>query len=123
MMYMRSCTAAYINAMGVIKVEGELYMETTAQEKKLLEKLANGQLDGFILPDLHWKSDGEICRRMIVGGIPYYISFLEKTEFGSSTFIVNQYYETDEMKLWFLKQNGHLMSDPDVIEYSRPNIR
>lgn len=120
---MRSCTAAYINAMGVIKVEGELYMETTAQEKKLLEKLANGQLDGFILPDLHWKSDGEICRRMIVGGIPYYISFLEKTEFGSSTFIVNQYYETDEMKLWFLKQNGHLMSDPDVIEYSRPNIR
>ena len=123
MMYMRSCTAAYISVMGVIKVEGELYMETTAQEKKLLEKLANGQLDGFILPDLHWKSDGEICRRMIVGGIPYYISFLEKAEFGSATFIVNQYYETDEMKLWFLKQNGHLMSDPDVIEYSRPNLR
>ena len=119
---MRSCTVAYINATGVIKAEEELHMETTAQEKKLLEKLANGQLDGFILPDLHWKSDGEICRRMIVGGIPYYISFLEKTEFGSATFIVNQYYETDEMKLWFLKQNGHLMSDPDAIEYSRPNI-
>ena len=122
-MYMRSCTAAYINATGVIKAEEELHMETTAQEKKLLEKLADGQLDGFILPDLHWKSDGEICRRMIVGGIPYYISFLENKEFGSTTFIVNQYYETDEMKLWFLKQNGHLMSDPDVIEYSRPNMR
>ena len=119
---MRNCTAAYINVTGAIKVEEELYMETTAQEKKLLEKLASGQLDGFISPDLHWKSDGEICRRMIVGGIPYYISFLEKTEFGSATFIVNQYYETDEMKLWFLKQNGHLMSDPDAIEYSRPNI-
>lgn len=123
MMYMRSCTAAYINAMGVIKAEEEQYMETTAQEKKLLEKLASGQLDGFILPDLHWKSDGEICRRMIVGGIPYYISFLENTDFGSATFIVNQYYETDEMRLWFLKQNGHLMSDPDAIEYSRPNLR
>lgn len=122
-MYMRSCTAVYINATGVIKVEEELYMETTAQEKKLLEKLASGQLDGFILPDLHWKSDGEICRRMIVGGIPYYISFLENTEFGSTTFIVNQYYETDEMKLWFLKQNGQLMSDPDVIEYSKSSIR
>lgn len=97
-------------------------METTALEKKLLEKLSNGQLDGFVLPDLHWKSDGEICRRMIVGGIPYYISFKEKPERGNITLIVDQYYETDEMKLWFLKQNGHLMSDPDAIEYSRPNI-
>ena len=119
---MHSYIVAYISATGVIKVKEELYMETTALEKRLLEKLTNGQLDGFISPDLHWKPDGEICRRMIVGGIPYYISFLEKTEFGSATFIVNQYYETDEMKLWFLKQNGHLMSDPDAIEYSRPNI-
>ena len=39
MMYMRNCTAAYINVTGAIKVEEELYMETTAQEKKLLEKL------------------------------------------------------------------------------------
>lgn len=94
-------------------------MEMTALEKKLLEKLANGQLDGFILPDLQWKSDGLVCRRMIVGGIPYYISFTEKPDFGSVTFIVDQYYETDEMKLWFLKQHGHLMSDPEVIDYSR----
>ena len=94
-------------------------METTALEKKLLEKLVTGQLDGFILPDLHWKSDDLICRRMIVGGIPYYISFMEKPAYGNSSFIIDQYYETDEMKLWFLKQNGHLMSDPDVIEYSK----
>ena len=94
-------------------------METTALEKKLLEKLASGQLDGFILPDLQWKSDGLICRRMIVGGIPYYISFMEKPEYGRVPFVIEQYYETDEMKLWFLKQNGHLMKDPDVIEYSR----
>lgn len=96
-------------------------METTVLEKKLLEKLANGHLDGFISPDLHWKSDGLICRRMIVGGIPYYISFMEKPEYGRIPFIIEQYYETDEMKLWFLKQNGHLMSDPDVHEYSRPH--
>ena len=94
-------------------------METTALEKKLLEKLANGQLDGFILPDLQWKSDGLICRRMIVGGIPYYISFVGKPEYGCASFVIEQYYETDEMKLWFLKQNGHLMSDSDVIEYSQ----
>lgn len=56
---------------------------------------------------------------MIVGGIPYYISFKEKPERGNITFMFDQYYETDEMKLWFLKQNGHLTSDPDVIEYSK----
>ena len=94
-------------------------MEITALEKKLLEKLKQGLLDGFVLPDIQWKSDGMICRRMIVGGIPYYISFLEKPEYGRVSFVIDQYYETDEMKLWFLKMNGHLMKDQDVIEYSR----
>ena len=59
------------------------------------------------------------CRRMIVGGIPYYISFMEKPSYGNVAFVIEQYYETDEMKLWFLKQNGDKMTDPDVIEYSR----
>lgn len=94
-------------------------MEMTEQEKKLLEKLRQGLLDGFILPDIPWKSDGLICRRMIVGGIPYYISFMEKADRGNVSFIIEQYYETDEMKLWFLKQNGHLMGDPEVVEYSK----
>lgn len=94
-------------------------MEITKQENDLLEKLEKGLLDGFILPDIQWKSDGLICRRMIVGGIPYYISFMEKPSYGNVAFVVEQYYETDEMKLWFLKQNGDKMTDPDVIEYSR----
>ena len=95
-------------------------MEFTEQEKRLLEKLKEGLLDGFIMPDLHWRSDDAICRRMIVGGFPYYISFSENPSCANVTFLIEQYYETDEMKLWFLKQNGHLMSDPEVIEYSRP---
>ena len=41
MMYMHSYIVAYISATGVIKVKEELYMETTALEKRLLEKLAN----------------------------------------------------------------------------------
>ena len=96
-------------------------MEITALEKKLLEKMKQGLLDGFVLPDIQWKSDGMICRRMIVGGIPYYISFLEKPEYGRVSFVIDQYYETDEMKLWCLKMNGYLINDPDTIEYSRPN--
>lgn len=94
-------------------------MEITAQEKILLEKLEQGTLDGFILPDIHWRSDSMICRRMIVGGVPYFISFMEKPDCGRAPFVIDQYYETDEMKLWFLKINGHQMSDPDVLEYSK----
>ncbi len=97
-------------------------MEITALEKKLLEKLKQGLLDGFVLPDIQWKSDGLICRRMIVGGIPYYISFMEKTERGRVSFVIDQYYETDEMKLWFIKMNGYLMSDPDAIDYSKQKL-
>ena len=114
---MLSFTVVYSNAMEAIDCGGK-DMELTELEKKLLDKLVKGLLDGFILPDLKWKSDGMTCRRMIVGGIPYYISFMEKPSLGNRTFIVDQYYETDEMKLWFLKQNGHLMSDLDVREYS-----
>ena len=93
-------------------------MDITEQEKKLLDKLAQGLLDGFVLPDIQWKSDGLICRRIIVGGIPYYISFREKPDYENVSFRIEQHYETDEMKRWFLKQNGYLMSDPEVIEYS-----
>lgn len=114
---MLSFTVVYSNAKEAIDCGGK-DMELTELEKKLLDKLEKGLLDGFILPDLKWKSDGMTCRRMIVGGIPYYISFMEKPSLGNRTFIVDQYYETDEMKLWFLKQNGHLISDLDVREYS-----
>jgi len=92
-------------------------VKLTQLEEKLLNKLQQGLLDGFISPDLHWKSDGLICRRMIVGGIPYFISFNETPESGNVSFTIEQYYETDEMKLWFLKMNGRLMNDPDVLEY------
>ena len=39
-------------------------METTALEKKLLEKLENGLLDGFILPDL------QCHHKIIFSGLP-----------------------------------------------------
>ena len=50
-------------------------MEPTELEKVLLEKLSQGLLDGFVGPELYWRQDDAFCRRMIVGGIPYYISY------------------------------------------------
>ena len=115
---MHSYIAGCTNEQAATKViEEEQQMEFTPLEKKLLEKLARGTLDGFILPDIQWKSEGLICRRMIVGGIPYYISFMEKPDYGNVAFVIEQFYETDEMKLWFLKRNGEYMNDPDVAEY------
>ena len=96
-------------------------MKLTEQEKQLLDKLASGALDGDILPDLQWHADGVICRRMIIRGTPYYISIEDNPCYDKICLLIEQYYKTDEMKLWFLKQNGHLMNDPDVIEYSCSN--
>ena len=41
-------------------------------EQRLLEKLDAGLLDGVCGKDIKWSGDNAICRRMIVGGIPYY---------------------------------------------------
>ena len=95
-------------------------MKMTVLEKKLLEKLDSGLLDGFLPGDIKWSSDGVICRRMILRGIPYFICFMPKPDYGNTTFTVAQHYETDEMQLWFLKQNGWEIDDPDVKQYSRP---
>lgn len=94
-------------------------MKITALEKKLLEKLEKGLLDGSLPYDIEWRRDGVVCRKMIVRGIPYFICFKPKPDYGNEVFVVAQHYETDEMKLWFLKQNGWQMQDPDVVEYSR----
>lgn len=93
-------------------------MKMTVLEKKLLEKLDSGLLDGFLPGDIKWSSDGVICRRMILRGIPYFICFMPKPDYGNTTFTVAQHYETDEMRLLFLKRHGDDIEDPDVKEYS-----
>ena len=95
-------------------------MEMTALEKRLIEKLDQGLLDGILPQEIHWHRDGVICRMMILRGIPYYICYMPKPDYGNSTFTVAQHYETNEMRLWFLKRNGGSIEDPDVQEYCRP---
>lgn len=95
-------------------------MQINKTEQNLLNKLKNGLLDGVIPGDFHWKAHGRVCRMIIVGGIPYYISFMKEPAANNTPFVVEQYYATDEMKLWFLKMHGWAMNDPDVVAYSRP---
>lgn len=94
-------------------------MRLSEREKRLLEKLANKELDGIIPGDLQWVSRRCVCRKVILDGIPCFISIDTGPGRCYPKVILEQYYETDEMKLWFLKNHGRGMSDPDVVEYSR----
>ena len=89
-------------------------------EQKLLEKLDAGLLDGVCGKDVKWSVDNAICRKMIVRGIPYYIAFADNAEYCSKVMSIEQYFETDEMRLWFIKMHGWEMDDPDAKEYSHP---
>lgn len=89
-------------------------------EKKLLEKLDAGLLDGVCGKDTKWTMDNAICRKMIIRGIPCFITFPDNAEHCGKMLRIEQYYETDEMRLWFIKRHGWEMDDPDAKEYSHP---
>ena len=93
-------------------------MQLSEKEKKLLKKLESRELDGIIPGEDTWKSMCCICRKIILNGIPCFISISTSHFRCYPKVVVEQYYETDEMKLWFLKMHGKSMSDPDVVEYS-----
>ena len=101
-------------------------MRRTAEEKRLLERLASGELDGPVGDDFvtgsykkvyHWK--------MIKDGIPVFVRQGESTRFfngkenekilGKRT---EQLFETDDEKLDFLQRFGWLMSDRETQAYS-----
>ena len=94
-------------------------MQLSQREKRLLEKLENKELDGILPGGIKWESRRCMCRKIIIDGIPCFISIDVGPGRCYPKVILEQYYETDEMKLWFLKNHGCGMSDPDVVEYSR----
>lgn len=94
-------------------------MMLSEREKRLLEKLESKQLDGILPGEIPWTSRRCVCRKIIIDGIPCFISIDVGPGRCYPKIVLEQYYETDEMKLWFLKNHGRGMSDPDVVEYSR----
>lgn len=93
-------------------------MQYSKLELKLLKKLNSKELDGILPGKIEWKSQNCICRKMIMEGIPCFISIDIGPLRCYPKVILEQYYETDEMKLWFLKYHGSDMTDPDVVAYS-----
>lgn len=89
------------------------------QEKKLLEKLDSGALDGIVGWDDSRRSTGRTYRKMIVDGTPWFLNFPTEEEPTRENVEVDGHFETDEMKLWFLQVYGRHMDDPDVKRYSQ----
>ena len=92
-------------------------MKFTEKEEKLLEKMKKGELDGILAYDHHWASRGQVCKTVILDGIPCFISIVDPQCDCYPRVAVEQYYETDEMKLWFLKLHGWKLDDPEVRDY------
>ena len=101
-------------------------MVRTAEEKHLLERLANGDFDGPVGDDFvtgsyrkvyHWKS--------IIEGVPVLIREGESTRFfnGKENETISgkrteERFETDEQKLVFLQRFGWLIHDREAQAYS-----
>lgn len=102
-------------------------MKQTDEEKRLLEKLRKGELDGIVGDEKVYRGYSNIyCGKYIKNGTPVSYRTGESSKFfngkeneripGKST---KEVYETDEEKLLFLQKYGWLMDDIEVIAYSK----
>ena len=101
-------------------------MKTTKEEKKLLEKLKSGLLDGRVGRDLE-TSGGSTIWTMIKNGLPgcykegpggRFFNGKENECYSGKRHILTE-YKTDEQKLFFLKKFGWLLDDEEVRAYSK----
>ena len=106
--------------------EGVTLDVTTKEEKKLLEKLKAGLLDGRVGRDLE-TSGGSTIWTMIKNGLPgcykegpggRFFNGKENERYSGKRHILTE-YKTDEQKLFFLKKFGWLLDDEEVRAYSK----
>lgn len=107
-------------------------MRKTNEEKCLLTKLTNGDLDGMVGDERVYPGYKNIyCGKYIKDGEPVSYRQGESSRFfnGKENEIISgkreeEYYDTDEKKLEFLQKYGYLIDDEDVKAYSakfKPN--
>lgn len=101
-------------------------MKRTAEEKKLLAKLANGVLDGMVGDEREYRGYRSVfCGKYIKNGEPVSYRQGESTRFfnGKENERVpgkreEEHFDTDGRKLEFLQRFGWLMNDNDARDYS-----
>lgn len=95
----------------------------TKEESRLLERMANGELDGYAGD---WDAGKSRYVRMIKNGTPMVVRqgpgqriFNGKeNEWYEGKREVHEEWITDAQKIEFLRKYGWLMEDPEVTEYS-----
>ncbi len=101
-------------------------MKRTNEERNLLNRLSNGELDGMVGDEREYRGYKSVyCGKYIKDGEP--VSYRE----GESSRFFNgkeneripgkreeEHYDTDEKKLGFLQKYGFLMDDDEVKAYS-----
>ena len=86
-------------------------------EKNLLERLEVGLLDG---PAGSGFDMGELTSQALIeDGRPMLVKYLTKRGLIKEAMIVEKEFETDEGKLWFLRNHGWKMEDVYAQLYSR----
>lgn len=101
-----------------IKEPSEQVKKMTREELEhlLLEKLRQGKLEGT----LRLSSAGETTwQTLIKDGIPYRIVYPTSIGPKEEVICVESKFETDEGKLWFLRNQGYMVDDSDVRHYTR----
>lgn len=89
----------------------------SSMEKQLLERLNNGLLDGLIGSGFNMGT--LTSHALIENGRPMLVKYLTEKGPVKEAMVVEKEFETDEGKLWFLRNHGWKMEDVHAQLYSR----
>jgi len=88
-----------------------------AMEKSLLERLSSGLLDGLIGGGFN---KGVLTSQALIqDGRPMLVQYLTEKGPVKEAMVIEKEFETDEGKLWFLRNHGWKMEDVYAQLYSR----
>lgn len=101
-------------------------MKKTREEQSLLKKLASGVLDGMVGNEKIYHGYKDVyCGKYIKNGIPVSYREGESTKFfnGKENEKISgkrdeEYFDTEDKKIDFLRRFGWLIDDEDVKKYS-----
>jgi len=85
-------------------------------EWQVLQRLREGLMDGVVG---HESTFGDMTRRKFIeDGRPFFSKYPANTKPTKDTLIIEKEFETDEGKLWFIRNHGWVMDDVYACLYS-----
>jgi len=111
--------------MGIRSSEERKERKLRRQEKKLLKKLNDGELDGFVGDDFYPEGGSRVYTLIKKGKIKRYQRKADRKYFDGKEnvripgkLLELESWDTDEEKIGFFQKFGWLMKDEDAQDYS-----